>query len=228
MHYKSLGQGGCFQTNRQGKGTLKAIERFESFSRKISRNYTRTTFVLKADIRHYFETVDHGVLLKLLQDRVNDNRTIFLIKKILNNYMTKRGKGMPLGNLTSQFFANVYLNELDQFTKHVLKAKYYLRYVDDFIIIHESFDALTSFKQQISHFLAAKLKIDLHPDKSKIIPTARGVDFLGLRIFPHYRLLKMRNLRKFKRKFDLSCQEPPVIAMSLRSSLNTGGIVGGS
>ena len=187
--------------NRKGRGTLKAIERFEFFSRKVSGNYTKTAYVLKADIRHYFETVDHTVLTKLLKNKIEDDKIMFLITKILRNYMTKeKNKGMPLGNLTSQFFANVYLNELDQFVKHVLKAKYYIRYVDDFVIVHNSFDVLNNFKQKINDFLAEQLTLELHSDKSKILPIRNGVEFLGLRVFAHYRLLKLRNLKKFQRK----------------------------
>ena len=103
---------------------------------------------------------------------------------------------MPLGNLTSQFFANVYLNELDCFIKHKLKAKYYIRYVDDFVILHNSREQLEIWKQQISRFLREKLKLELHPQKSKIIPLSRGIDFVGFRNFYYFRLLRKRNIRK--------------------------------
>ena len=82
---------------------------------------------------------------------------------------------MPLGNLTSQFFANVYLNELDSYVKHVLKIKYYIRYVDDFVILHESREQLGVWKEQIDRFLREKLKIELHQQKSRIIPLSRGI-----------------------------------------------------
>ena len=107
---------------------------------------------------------------------------------------------MPLGNLTSQFFANVYLNELDYFVKHELKAKYYLRYVDDFAILHSSKEQLETWKQQISEFLESKLKLELHPEKSKIIPLSRGIDFVGFRIFYYYRLLRKRNIKNIQKK----------------------------
>ena len=105
-------------------------------------------------------------------------------------------KGMPLGNLTSQFFANIYLNELDYFLKHELKAKYYIRYVDDFVILHSSKEQLQEWKEKINLFLKEKLKLDLHKDKSKIISLAKGVDFVGFRNFYHYKLLRKRNIRK--------------------------------
>ena len=109
---------------------------------------------------------------------------------------------MPLGNLTSQFFANVYLNELDYFVKHELKAKYYIRYVDDFIIIHRNKKRLEFYKRKIEEFVYKKLKLELHPDKSNIFSLANGITFLGYRIFYHYKLLKKRNIRKFLKSVE--------------------------
>lgn len=106
---------------------------------------------------------------------------------------------MPLGNLTSQFFANVYLNELDLFVKHKLKAEFYIRYVDDFVILHHDKEALEYHREQIHHFLKT-IQLNLHPDKSKILQLERGIPFLGYRIFPHHKILRKSNLRKFKRE----------------------------
>ena len=103
---------------------------------------------------------------------------------------------MPLGNLTSQFFANVYLSELDYFVKHKLRAKHYLRYVDDFIILHRNREQLCDWKGQIDAFLHESLKIELHPDKTKIIPLRAGVQLLGFRAFYHFRILKKSNVRR--------------------------------
>lgn len=107
---------------------------------------------------------------------------------------------MPLGNLTSQFFANVYLNELDYFVKHKLKVKYCIRYVDDFVILHNSKEQLEAYKIKIDSFLRETLDVQLHPDKSKIFPFSKGTTFLGFRIFIYHKLLKKSNLRKFERK----------------------------
>ena len=107
---------------------------------------------------------------------------------------------MPLGNLTSQFFANVYLNELDYFVKHELKIKYYIRYVDDFIILHASKEQLEVWKDKINQFLKDKLKIELHSQKSRIIPLSKGIDFVGFRNFFHFKLLRKRNIRKIFNK----------------------------
>ncbi len=193
--------------NRKGKGTLKAIQRFEHFKRKVTRNFTHSAFALKADIRHYFDEVSHGILLDMLRRKIKDSRVIWLAKQILGNYSTQVDKGMPLGNLTSQFFANVYLNELDQFVKHELKAKYYIRYVDDFVILKQSKDELEKRLQRINLFLKKNLALQLHPTKSRIIQLQRGTEFLGLKIFLHHRLIKRKNIRKFYQKFQELCKE---------------------
>jgi len=169
--------------------------------RKLTKNNTNRCYVLKADIKHYFENVDHKVMLSILARKIPDERIIWLISVIMSNYRSnKEGKGMPLGNLTSQFFANVYLNELDQFVKHELKAKYYIRYVDDFVLLHTSPTVLQEWKKQIALFLHEKLRLQLHPDKSKIIPLSRGVEFLGFNVFTHHGLFKRKNMRHFQRK----------------------------
>ena len=113
---------------------------------------------------------------------------------------------MPLGNLTSQFFANVYLNELDYFVKHELKAKYYIRYVDDFVILHQSKLLLEVWKEEVGKFLLEKLKLEIHTEKSKIISLSKGIDFLGFRNFYHFRLLRKRNIRSVKRKIMMFSQ----------------------
>ncbi|MFH1174801.1 MAG: reverse transcriptase domain-containing protein [archaeon] len=187
--------------NRLGKGTFKAIIRYEQFARQVSKNNTRTVFVLKVDVKHYFDTVDHKMLMQILARRISDERVLWLIGVILaNHHTTEEGKGMPLGNLTSQFFANVYLNELDQFVKHELRAKYYIRYVDDFVIMHTSQKVLDEYKRRIDDFLNDHLAVALHPDKSKVIPLVQGVVFLGFKIHPYHKRVRDKNVRKFERK----------------------------
>ena len=194
--------------NRLGKGSLKAVQRFEYFKNIVSKNGTRACYILKADIRHYFETVDHEILLKLLNRKIVDEKILSLIKLILNNHVTEiDGKGMPLGNLTSQFFANVYLSKLDHYVKETLQVKYYIRYVDDFVILSNSEKQLNKYREKINNFLIDELKLELHPEKTRIIPMHRGVGFLGLRIFENHRLLKKSNIRKFKNKLSRLCTE---------------------
>jgi len=189
--------------NRKRKGSLKALERFDYFKRKVSKNNTQSCYILKADIKHYFETVDHEILIRIICKKIKDQKVIWLINQILNNYETKaEGKGMPLGNLTSQFFANIYLNELDYFVKHNLKAKYYIRYVDDFVVFHREKQILEEYKNKINNYLKNELKLELHPNKTKIIPLREGVQFLGYRIFYYHKLLRKINKRKFMKNFN--------------------------
>src|SRR3989344_4528408 len=148
-------------------------------------------YYLKADIKHYFDTVSNEILINIIKKKIKDEKVIWLIKQILNNFdFEVKGVGMPLGNYTSQFFANVYLNELDYFVKHELKAKYYIRYVDDFVILHENNKNLEKCKNTIGKFIIAKLKIKLHPDKSKIIKLTNGANLLGYRVFYYHKLLR--------------------------------------
>jgi len=207
---------------RIGKGTLLALQRFEKFFRIVSNNcknnknrFNDNNFVngycLKADIKQYFPNIDHSILLNILKRKIKDENVIWLIQQIINaNSESQREitfwldkKGIPLGNYTSQFFANLYLNELDQFVKHKLKIKYYIRYVDDFVIFHKSKEQLEIWKDSIDKFLKERLKIELHPQKSRIIPLSKGVDFVGFRNFANFRLLRKRNIRKMNQKISL-------------------------
>ncbi|MFC1682289.1 reverse transcriptase domain-containing protein [Nanoarchaeota archaeon] len=200
--------------SRKTKGQHKAIQRFDVFKRKVSQNGKKLKtikdnnyicgYVLKADIKHYFQEVNHRILISIISKTIKDGKIIFLIWKILKNYKeASNNTGMPLGNYTSQFFANVYLNELDQFIKNNLKVKYYIRYVDDFAILHSSKEQLEIFKNKIKKFLTNRLKIELHKNKSKIIPLHAGISFLGFRIFFYYKLLTEKNILQIKRNIIL-------------------------
>jgi len=146
--------------------------------------------------------------LHIIERKIKDQNVIWLIKVILNNHKTDvPGKGMPIGNLTSQFFANVYLNELDRFIKHGIRAKYYLRYVDDFVILHTDRKELAAWQREIQSFLAEQLKVELHPEKSRIISSRRGVTLLGFRIFGDHRLLKKSNSRRIWKRLDAMKQK---------------------
>lgn len=198
--------------SRKGKGTLAALNRFDLFLRKASGNGRRIKnardnnqvrcYALKADIRHYFDSISHEILLGIIKKSVKDKSAIWLAKIIISNYNAGiEGKGMPLGNWTSQFFANIYLNELDQFVKHKLKAKYYIRYVDDFVILHETKTALQEYEARIKEFLHC-LGLELHPDKCKIIPAGHGISLLGFRVFYYCKLVRKRNLRSIKARLE--------------------------
>jgi len=200
--------------NQISKGTLFALKRFDYFKRKVTNNFKQPAFCLKADVKHYFQEVSHEILISILSRRIKDEEILWLIKQILSNNVIRSGgrthfdkKGMPLGNYTSQFFANVYLNEFDHFVKNTLKVKYYIRYVDDFVILHTSKKQLEVWKSEIDRFLREKLKLELHPQKSRIISLSRGVDFVGFRNFCNFRLLRKRNIRSMEKKVELYKKE---------------------
>lgn len=190
---------------RIDKGTHKAINRFREFAYQASRNNTKTCWVLKCDIRKFFANIDHGVLLQLLQNHIPDKSIIDLLERVIKSFETAPGKGLPLGNLTSQLFVNIYMNEFDQFVKHKLKARYYIRYADDFAVFGQNKFELIELLPQLKDFLFNRLHLIMHPNKISLRTLASGIDFLGWIHFPHHRTLRaatkrrmLRNIRKSK------------------------------
>jgi len=184
---------------RVGKGTHAAADRYTEFSRKAN-------YVLKCDIRRYFENIDHAVLLDAIGRYVRDEALLTLIARILPSNDTRTGtipgKGIPIGNLTSQFFANVYLNRFDHWIKEELRLRYYIRYVDDFVILHHEKRVLHEVRQAIEEQLSL-IGLELHPKKQNIFPVSEGCDFMGYRIWPDHRRLRpetgYRARRRLKR-----------------------------
>ncbi len=177
---------------RLRKGTHKAMNRFRDFGFKVSKNHTRTAWVLKCDIRKFFASIDQTIFLEIIKKHIFDTDTIQIISEIINSfYSTEKGKGLPLGNLTSQLLVNIYMNEFDQFMKHKLKVKYYIRYADDFVILSSNKDYLLELIiSKIADFLEVRLKLSLHPNKVFIKTFVSGVDFLGWVHFPDHRILR--------------------------------------
>jgi retron-type reverse transcriptase len=189
---------------RNKKGTHRAIKRFEEFAQKVSKNNTKQCYILKCDIKKFFASVDQDILLQILGKHINDKNTLDLLKEIIFSF--KLG-GLPLGNLTSQLFANIYLNEFDQFIKHKLKEKYYIRYADDFVIFSQDKNHLENLIPPIKDFFKNVLDLTLHKDKVFIEKLKSGVDFLGWLNFFDYRILrkgtKKRMLRNLKENYKL-------------------------
>lgn len=186
---------------RIGKGTHCAMNRFRAFGRIVSRNDTRTCWVLKCDIRKFFASVDHGILQGILKRSIPDENIMGLLECVIRSFESSAsGKGLPLGNLTSQPFANVYLNDLDQYVKHTLKARHYIRYADDFVLLSEDRRTLEETLPLIDNFLREKLKLELHPDKVFISTLAAGVDFLGWLHFPDHRVLRTSTKRRMMKR----------------------------
>ena len=193
---------------RVGKGTHAGADRVTEFLRRAKREWEEV-YVLKLDIKGYFPSVDHGVLLGLLERRIACKDTRRLIRGIVESWPVDGGeKGIPIGNLTSQLFANVYLHEMDKFVKHELRARFWVRYMDDAVIIHGDKAWLTETKLQLAGFLAKCLALTLN-SKTNIFPLAQGINFLGYRIWPTHRLLRKssakrmrRRLKRFKRGYS--------------------------
>ena len=185
---------------RIGKGTHRALNRFRSFAYKASKNNTKTCWILKCDIRKFFENINHEVLLAILEKYIPDRNIIWLLERVIFSFSSAPGRGLPLGNLTSQLFVNIYMNEFDQFVKHKLKAKYYIRYADDFVVMFRDKSWLEELLPKIGDFLSENLKLDIHPDKVFIKTLASGVDFLGWVHFPDHRILRTITKRRMLRR----------------------------
>ncbi len=186
---------------RKGKGTHKAMNRFRSFAYKASLNHTKTLWVLKCDIKKFFASVDQHVLLEIIRRCISDTDILWLIERVVQSFNPSReGTGLPLGNLTSQLLVNVYMNEFDQFVKRTLKAKYYIRYADDFVIFSQDAKWLQQICKYISIFLRERLKLELHPNKVSITTLASGIDFLGWVNFPDHRVLRTSTKRRMLKR----------------------------
>lgn len=206
------------------RGTHKAVKRLHYWLRQVGKKPEKYYF-LKLDISKYFYRIDHDVLMGILKRKIHDDDMIFLLDKIVNSSETNFGlppgkspgevkrsdrvseKGMPVGNLGSQMFANLYLNELDQYCKRTLGIHFYVRYMDDVIILHQDKDQLHEWKRIIDTFLKEKLQLDLN-EKTCIRPITLGVEFCGYKIWnTHIKLrkstaLKMkRNLKKLQKEY---------------------------
>lgn len=208
---------------RLNKGTHKAVNRFRDFSRIVSKNNTKTCFVLKCDIRKFFANIDHEILKSILSRTVLDTDVLWLLEQVIDSFRENPigiaygvthmrdsvnvYRGLPLGNLTSQLLVNIYMNDFDQYVKRELKVKYYIRYADDFVILHNIKTELENLLPKISEFLEQKLKLQLHPDKLYIKTIASGVDFLGWVSFPQHRVLRTTTKNRMLKNLAQSPKE---------------------
>jgi len=183
---------------RRGQGVLAGVLRTTRFLRDAGRRWGRV-YCLKADVTKFFPSIDHKILKKIIRKRIACPDTLALIDIIIDS--TETDRGLPIGSLTSQLWANVYLNELDHFIKETLQIQYYLRYMDDFVVFHHDKQCLGVILEEIVGFLDEHLRLTLN-GKTQIFPIRpRCVDFLGYRIWPGHRLLRKANVRRVKRKF---------------------------
>jgi RNA-directed DNA polymerase len=207
---------------QKGKGTHRAICRFGKFINIVSENNTRTVWVLKCDIRKFFANIDQTILLDIVAKYILDRDIVWLVSVVVKSFHSGTlGVGLPLGNLTSQLLVNIYMNKFDQFVKHKFKAKYYIRYADDFVIFDNDKDKLFEMIPKIACFLQSELKLSLHPKKVSISTIASGVDYLGWVHFPDYRVLRTATKKRMLRNIK-SCASDKVVINSYLGLLSHG------
>ena len=229
---------------RKKRGAHKAIEDLKKYLRIITNNHRRPAYYLQLDIRSFFMSLDKDILFALINKRVKNSKVLWLAKKIIfhdptTNYYCKskmsllklipshislvavaKSQGLPIGNLTSQFFANVYLNEMDQFVKHQLKIKYYLRYVDDLVILSENKEELKIWRDRIDKFLQEKLKLKLHPQKQILQEVNKGINFVGGIIRMDYVLMRKRVINNLRQRL-LNFNQCPITTREMLSTINS-------
>ncbi len=219
--------------NRVGFGTHRALKRFIQFARS-------SRYVVQCDIRKYFPSLDHEILKTLIRRKIKCRDTLWLIETIIDNSneqervidhfpgddlitpLTRR-RGLPIGNLTSQFFANVYLNGFDHFVKETLKAERYVRYVDDFCLLSDDWQFLADARSQIESYLAT-LRLKIHPVKSQLFETRQRATFLGFRVLPDRIRVRTENLRRARRRLrqlQTSYQTGTITQAQLSQSLQS-------
>jgi hypothetical protein len=220
---------------RKAKGVHAGVQRLQTFIRQATANGTRPAWYLQLDIRNYFMRIDKDILFKLLAAKLKDEAALWLTRTLVYHdcttdyvlrgnprlqhavpphktlFGTEAHKGLPIGNLNSQFFANVYLNGLDQFVKHELKCRQYLRYCDDFILLANDPETLRVWRARIETYLREQLALELNP-KQRLAPVSNGIDFLGYIVRRDYLLVRRRVVNNLKAK--LRAYEARLVAVA--------------
>jgi RNA-directed DNA polymerase len=212
-----------------GKGTHRAVDRAEQLCRQLTQDYKEKAYFLKIDVANYFVSINKVILSNLIAKKVHEPEWLKLCNQILfhdptkNVYVksdpqlltlipphkslfTANGNGLPIGNLSSQFFANIYLNELDQYAKHVLKIKYMVRYVDDVVIFDKDPKKLYSYIALLNDYAQENLKIHFHPNKIEINSLDVGFKMLGFVIRPRVRYIRQETAHRAKNKIKMMCE----------------------
>lgn len=176
---------------RPEKGVYQAIDRARIAMRKYK-------YVAKFDFRKYFDSISHHILNKKLERLFKDKILLVMMSKIIGSYSKSEGRGIPIGNLTSQYFANYYLSEMDHWIKETLKIPEYIRYMDDFLVFSNDIDDIRNYINEINYFAISKLELTLKP--VVMVLSENGMDFLGYRLYPHKLLLTQRGKKRFVKK----------------------------
>ena len=204
--------------NRVGKGSHRALDRCTQYLRRFK-------YVLPMDIRKYFPSVDHAILIEILGQTIVDERFLNLCAKIIASgqgiledeyemvyfpdddlFAQNRPRGLPIGNMTSQFWANVYLNKFDHFIKRELKCRGYVRYVDDMLFFSDSKADLHTWREEVIAYLA-QLRLTVHENSTQPRPSQIGLPFLGFQVFPDYRRLKRRKAVQARRRLKMAVKQ---------------------
>jgi RNA-directed DNA polymerase len=210
--------------SRKGKGTHLGVKQLTRYMGKVTKNNKIPAYYMQLDIRNFFMEINRNILYLLIKKKCEINEMRWLAKVIIFNDPTSnvlitspkerirkvpehkslfgrdQNFGLPIGNLTSQFFANVYLNQLDQYVKHKLKCRFYLRYVDDFILLDTDLKLLRQWQDKISKFLSTRLQLSFNPSRTRLQPVSNGADFLGYVIRPDYTLCRRRVVNNLREK----------------------------
>ena len=190
---------------RKGKGVHEASETLSKWLYELEAVQGKKIYAIKGDIHHYFQSVNHDVLKTEIRRYISDKKLLQILDRIIDhNGIFPLGVGIPVGNLTSQLFTNVYLNKLDHYVKHVLKVKYYVRYMDDFIILAEDPEELRQILRKIEAFLRRELRLELNP-KTTILAAKNGINFVGYIHFKDHKKIRKdarRRLRKLLKAFE--------------------------
>ncbi len=185
-------------SSQKGKGTHIALKRYKKFYNRCSKNNTKTAYVLQCDIKKCFASIDQDILIFILEKYIQCPKILKILKIIIKS----RPQGIPLGNLTSQLFINIYLHDFDKYIKNGLKEKYYIRYADDFVIMSCDKNHLMNILSKITIFLKDILHLDLHPDKISIKTSTSGIDFLGWVNFPNFKILRKKTEKRVLKRVD--------------------------
>lgn len=201
---------------RNNKGTHRAMNQFRVMAGKASHNHTKTVWILKCDIRKFFASIDQSILIQILEKQITETKIINLLKIVTTSFhSTKIGKGLPLGNLTSQLLVNIYMNEFDQFIKHKIKVKHYIRYADDFMVLETDRNKLKTTLSYMIVWLRAELDLELHPYKVSITTYSSGVDFLGWVHFPTHLVLRTVTRKRIEHSLSKKSEMDNVVASYL-------------
>lgn len=190
-------------SSRLDKGTHRAVARLRQLAWTLSRNNTRTVWALQGDIRKYFDSIDHAILIALLQKKIVDPDMLDTIQRVIASFESSPGKGLPLGNVTSQLFSNVYLNPFDQWMQRAHAEMKYLRYADDFVVLSCDKQKLVDLISSIEAFLRIHLELCLHPNKIQLRAWHQGIDFLGYVSFPRHQILRTKTKHRMVKRISM-------------------------